>query len=117
MKSFTFTLYARPVPINQKFFILRGRNILSKAYRDAKYDLALETRSQVNFSPLRGNLAVTLNQFYGDNRKRDIDAYIKIVLDAMEGIVYENDNQIVKLEATKAVDKDNPRIEVSVIEL
>ena len=109
------TLYTKPIPVNRKFFVWNGRNILTKTYRDAKAELALETRSQVNFEPLVGSLAATLHLYFGDSRKRDVDAYIKILLDAMEGIVYENDNQISELHVYRHVDKKNPRTEIEVV--
>lgn len=111
------TLYTKPIPINQKFFIVRGRNILSKKYRDTKTALALETRSQWNFEPLEGMLACTLHLYFGDKRKRDVDAYIKILLDSMEGICYENDNQINELHVYRNYDKQNPRTEVELLTL
>lgn len=111
----TITLYTKPIPVNQKFFIVKGRNILSKKYRDTKYALALETRSQAKFEPYRGNLAMNVMMYFGDNRKRDIDAYLKILLDSMEGIVYENDNQIVELHCFKEVDIKNPRTVIQIL--
>ncbi len=89
-----------------------GHQTASHKWREAKSDLAMEIRSQWHVGPHSGPLAVTLRQYFGDKRKRDVDAYIKIILDAMEGIVYENDNQVVRLVAEKFYDKDRPRVEV-----
>ena len=111
----TLTLYTKPVPLNQKYFVRNGRNILSNKYRQAKSDLQLEIRSQANFEPLSRNLAVNILQYFGDKRKRDVDAYIKILLDSMEGIVYENDNQINELHAYKEYDKGNARTIVQIL--
>jgi len=108
------TLYTKPVPLNAKFFICRGRNILSKRYREAKAALQLETSSQWHTEPLSTPVVVNINQYFGDKRKRDIDGAIKIILDAMEGIVYNNDNQIVEMHVTKSYDKENPRTEIEV---
>jgi Holliday junction resolvase RusA-like endonuclease len=110
----TITLYTKPIPLNQKFFVRNGRNILSNKYRDTKTALALETRSQVNFSPLSTTLAINLHFYFGDNRRRDIDAYTKIILDSMEGIMYENDCQITEMHVFKEVDKENPRTVVQI---
>ena len=110
-------LYTKPIPINSKFGIFNGRNILTKKYRDTKCALALETRLKWHTEPLSTPLAVTIRQYFGDKRKRDVDAYIKIILDSMEGIVYENDCQIQRLVAEKFYDKENSRVEVEVVEL
>jgi Holliday junction resolvase RusA-like endonuclease len=115
-KNMKFILYTKPCPINQKFGIFRGRNILSKKYRDTKYALAMEIRSQGILCPYSGILEVTLVFHFGDKRKRDVDAYIKIILDAMEGLVYDNDNQIVELLVYKQIDLKNPRTEVEIYE-
>jgi Holliday junction resolvase RusA-like endonuclease len=48
--------------------------------------------------------------------KPDIDNKIKLILDAMNGIVWEDDNQIVELNA-KEYYSDDPRIEAKIFEL
>lgn len=109
-----FTLYTKPVPLNQKFFISRGRNILSSKYRDAKHALAQETRLKWIVEPHRGIVEMVVRFYFGDKRKRDVDAYVKILLDSMQGIVYEDDNQVHILHLFKHYDKDNPRTEVEI---
>lgn|SRR3990167_1942689 len=47
-------------------------------------------------------------------RRRDIQGSLKLIFDAMEGIVYENDNQIVDFRVVKAEDKENPRVEIEI---
>ena len=106
-------LYTKPVPINQKFFICRGRNILSSKYRDAKLALAKETRLKWTTAPLSGIVELHIDLFYGDKRKRDIDAHLKILLDAMSEIVYEDDSQVTKMTVQKFYDKENPRTEIN----
>lgn len=54
--------------------------------------------------------------YFGDKRKHDLDnAGLKIILDAMEDIVYEDDNQINWLLVEKEYDKENPRTEVTIV--
>lgn len=50
--------------------------------------------------------------YHWDKRKRDIDNYNKILLDAMEGIVYEDDSQIIEMTTKKFYDKERPRVHV-----
>ncbi len=109
------TLLTKPVPINHKHFVVNGRNILSKKYREAKKDLQLEFQCLWKEEITEEPIAVNIIQYFGDNRKRDIDAYIKILLDAAEGIVYKNDNQITEMHVYKEKDKDNPRVEFSIV--
>lgn len=108
-------LYTKPVPLNQKYGLLNGRLLLQKKYRDAKESLALEIKTQWKQPPLTEEVAINLLVYLGTKRKIDIDAYLKIILDAAEGVVYENDNQVTELHVYKDTDIDNPRIEMSVI--
>ena len=65
--------------------------------------------------PLDSNLAMNIIFYYGDKRRRDIDAYLKILLDSMEGIVYTDDVLINELHVFKEYDKENPRTELQVL--
>lgn len=53
--------------------------------------------------------------YFGDNRRRDIDAYLKILLDAMTGIVYEDDSQIDEMHVFKQVDIKSPRTVIQIL--
>lgn len=64
---------------------------------------------------IRGGIELNILQYFGDKRKRDIDAYIKILLDAMSGIVYEDDSQIEAMHVYKSVDKENPRVIIQIV--
>lgn len=92
-----------------------GRYLKSKPGREAANALTLEIQSQWKAEPRKGDLAVNVLLYFGDKRKRDIDAYLKILLDSMEGIVYENDVQIHELHVFKLYDKENPRTEISIL--
>lgn len=103
------------MPINQKYGIMNGRNLLTKKYRNTKEALSLETRSQWQNEPLSEPLALNVLLYFGDRRRRDIDAYLKILLDSMEGIVYEDDVQVTELHVYKEIDVDDPRVVVQVV--
>lgn len=112
----TITLLTKAVPINQKYFVVRGRMLLSTKYRDAKEAMQWEIKSTWgNFAPLEGSVELNIMFYYGDNRKRDIDAYLKILLDSMSGIVYEDDSQIDAMHVYKEVDKEKPRTVIQVL--
>lgn len=46
-------------------------------------------------------------------KRPDIDNYVKLVLDALNGIFYVDDNQVVELHARKWY-SDTPRIEITI---
>lgn len=50
--------------------------------------------------------------FYFQSNRSDIDGSIKPVLDAMEGIIFENDNKVITLCVNKKKDASNPRTEI-----
>ena len=51
------------------------------------------------------NVEVEIKLFFGDKRKRDVDNYNKLVLDAMTGIVYDDDKQITKITIERQLKK------------
>jgi len=63
---------------------------------------------------LESDVELDIKLYFQDKRKRDWDNYHKIAMDALEGIVIENDSQIQKVVVEKFIDKDNPRIEIYV---
>lgn len=52
--------------------------------------------------------------FYRPAKRGDLDNRIKILLDALEGIAFENDSQIIEIHARRFDDKLNPRVSIVV---
>lgn len=77
-----------------------------------KEDYQWQLKSQYKKKPLTGDIDMRVELFFGDERKRDIDNYNKILLDSMSGIIFEDDSQIQSLLIIKNKDKKNPRIEI-----
>jgi Holliday junction resolvase RusA-like endonuclease len=67
-------------------------------------------------APLTGPLAVTIDLYWPDRRKHDADN-IKVLLDALTGIVWEDDGQISDLHIVKWFDKAEPRVKMKVLKL
>lgn len=55
-----------------------------------------------------------IHLFFSDKRKRDIDNYNKLAIDALSGVVLTDDSQIYKLTIYKAVDTKRPRVEINI---
>lgn len=81
-----------------------------------KESISWEARAQYKGQPLTGPVRLKIALYWGDRRKHDIDN-IKILLDALTGIVWEDDGQVTDLHVTKAYDKENPRVEILLEEL
>jgi crossover junction endodeoxyribonuclease RusA len=73
-----------------------------------------EAKAQWRRPVFTEELSVKISFYFKDKRRRDIDNYNKILLDALTGIVYSDDKQIIKLVLTKQVDSKNPRIEFTI---
>ncbi len=71
-----------------------------------------QIKLQYKGKPLKGDIDLRVELFFGDNRKRDIDNFNKILLDAFTGILWEDDSQIQSLLIVKNKDIKNPRIEL-----
>jgi len=59
-----------------------------------------------------GDIKIEAIIYFWDKRKRDIDNYNKLWLDALSKVIYEDDKQVKELHLLKMYDKENPRIEL-----
>lgn len=82
-----------------------------------KQSYQFEYKDQHEGDPIKGEVEVYISLFFGDRRKRDVDNFNKLILDAASGIVYDDDVQIHRLTIEKHYDKATPRAEVTVTEL
>lgn len=76
-----------------------------------------EAKSQWKAQPHTGELAVIITFYFATKRRRDLDNQNKLILDALTGIVWEDDSQICDLHLLRHYDKTNPRIEVTPIRM
>jgi len=63
---------------------------------------------------MSGTWAIEVTAYYPDNRTGDVDRIAGLPLDALQGIVYEQDRQVVSLAVHRHVDAERPRTEVRV---
>jgi crossover junction endodeoxyribonuclease RusA len=102
-----------PPSANRWWRKFRGRMVLSAAARKYKADLATR-RCVLGIADVpTGPVRVTLDWYRG-RKSGDLDKRIGIALDAMQGVFFENDSQVVELVARRFEDKSNPRLEVTV---
>jgi Holliday junction resolvase RusA-like endonuclease len=95
----------------------RGRfaqRYMTPAGKALKEQYQWEARSQWKGKPLVGDIEVSITLYFGTKRKADLDNFNKLSLDALTGIVWEDDSQIAELTLKRSYDKPNPRIELVV---
>lgn len=92
------------------------RGYMSKEGVQLKESYALEAWHQYggNKDPLDGPLSIECSLYFGTKRKADIDNFNKLWLDALSGIVWEDDSQVEELSIKKLYDKERPRIELAI---
>lgn len=96
-----------PVPPSANdYWRYTGRVYTSEAAKAYKQAIEYE----VNCDKLEGEVAISVSVFRGAKRG-DLDNFLKIMLDALQSKVYENDSHIVEIHAYRFDDKDNPRVE------
>lgn len=93
----------------------RGRRFWTQRGKDTKVGFQTEIASEWQNEPHSGPLALTIRFYFKDNRRRDIDSHLKCLLDAMTGIVYDDDSQVIELHVFKFIDKKQPRVAIEVL--
>ena len=92
----------------------KPRLYMTKRGKEKKKQYQWEAKAQYKGKPLKGDLKMEIVLFFKDLRKHDIDNYNKLVLDALQSFLYEDDKQIKHLTIHKQIDRLEPRIEVQV---
>lgn len=81
--------------------------------RHAKDAIGYEALQQHDGEPLEGPLKVDMVIHWPDRRKHDVDN-VKAFLDALTGIVWRDDGQIVDLRIRKYLGRENPGVDLTV---
>lgn len=94
------------------------RKVGSRVYKSAEATTYIQqTRWQLLAAgvsnPITGPVVVELH-VYRKHKRGDLDNYNKILLDALQGLAYHDDKQVIELHAYRHDDKHNPRVEVRV---
>jgi Holliday junction resolvase RusA-like endonuclease len=105
-----FTIPGNPLP-KARARSGNGRHYTPQCTRNAESWVKLHAK-KAGVPCLAGPLRVSLVFARKDAQPCDIDNLAKLVLDALHGVAFANDRQIVHLAATKLVDRDNPRTEI-----
>ncbi len=112
-KPMTLTL-PLPPSANVYWRMWRGHMVVSTEAKNYKVAAGWMAKA-AGVEPLRGAVAVTMT-VYRARKSGDLDNRIKVTMDAMNGIAWEDDSQVVELHAYLRDDKNAPRIELSIQE-
>ena len=100
-------------PYNNRFYRnFGGRMVMSKEGRDYKA-ATLALAQMRKLVPLEGFVKVEITA-YRPRKAGDLDGIFKCVLDALQGVAYANDKQIIEIHAFRRDDKHNPRVEIEI---
>ena len=103
-----------PPLLNTLYRTANGRVYKSSAAKDYADAVGWKARAE-GCEPLAGPIVLSVD-VYRPRKAGDIDAPLKLLLDCLQGHLYNNDAQIVEIHARRFDDKEHPRIEVTVRE-
>lgn len=101
-----------PYPPSANHYLRRTKNGVFRTkeandYREDVQKLCLIARLE----PMQGDVSLRID-VYRPRKTGDLDNTLKLVLDALQGHLYENDRQVWHISLTRHDDKNDPRIEV-----
>jgi crossover junction endodeoxyribonuclease RusA len=113
MTAYEFTL-PYPPSANRYWRMPRalGRPILSQEARVYKHEAGWEAKRQ-GVRLLAGDIEVRIHA-YRPRRSGDLDNLAKVAMDALNGIAWTDDSQIIAIEMRRFEDSQNPRLIVRV---
>lgn len=111
-----FTNYAKPISKdNEKIRNKQGRVFKSKRFKRFEESVKYDAYEAMNGNPpMTDDVVVTLHFYFPDKRRCDLFNAPKSVCDALNGVVYIDDKQIVEGHVFVHYDKITPRTEIIV---
>ena len=89
------------------------RTLISESGRDYKHTVAILGSA---CDPFTGPVSLAY-YVYRPRKSGDLDNYLKSLLDALKGIAFIDDAQVVELHGYLRDDKDDPRVNVIITEV
>jgi crossover junction endodeoxyribonuclease RusA len=99
-----FTVDGRPVPCPRPRVTRDGKHTYNPArYETWRTECGLIASVEMDGTPVTCDVALLIRVRVPDKRHGDLDNYVKAVGDALEGVVFENDKQVKRIEAELCV--------------
>ena len=105
---FFFIVPGKPVPKGRPRFG-KGRAYTPRETMLAERAIAMSFRATSRAKPLTGKVGLEVEFWYGDGRHGDLDNLVKTVSDALNGVAWVDDRQIVQLRASMEQVEHVPR--------
>lgn len=106
-------LKGQPISTNNCYYHAgKGLTFITLKSKILKDDYKWQAKQQYKGQIITEDVEVTIKIYFGTKRKVDWDNYHKLSMDALNGIVWEDDSQISVAHIYKDYDKSNPRIEI-----
>lgn len=111
-----FVVYGEPASKSnsRQLVHLNGKPAFIKSSKARAYERDFQLQCKRLDELLQGDLVVHIKIYYA-SRRPDLDE--SVILDCMQGFVYENDRQVKEKHIYHALDKVNPRAEIRVEKL
>jgi len=101
-----------PPSANRYWRNYNGTVVVSAEAQDYKTGVQLQAR-YARLQPFGGDVAMYVH-VYRAQKRGDLDNFAKVLGDALNGVMYHDDSQVVELHMWRHDDKAAPRVEVEV---
>lgn len=102
-----------PPSANRYWRVWRGRAVKSTEARKYQDNVRLMLLRSRHLGPRNFQVRMTVD-IYRPAKRGDLDNSLKVIIDALKGIAYKDDSQVVEIHARRFEDKKNPRAVVTV---
>ncbi len=86
-------------------------------YEAALHRFSIKIMKQEKKHPTKNLVKVEIEYYLGSKRRKDIQNLTKSTLDAFNDAIYKDDSQVHDLHIKKMIDRENPRIRVTIEEM
>ena len=107
--SVSFTL-PYPPSANRYWRSYRGRVVKSEEARAYQREAGWIAKAS-GFDCTKSDVAITV-KVYRPQKSGDLDNFLKVTLDSLKGIIYDDDKQVKVIHAERYDDKHNPRVDL-----
>lgn len=110
-----FLLLGNPLP-KQRPRSSKGRFYSPSTPEEQRIAAHLEAQMDYK-APSSEDVSITVRFYRANKRRVDLDNLLKLVLDAANGVIWEDDFSVKQIQARMSIDKNHPRTEMEVVTL